>query len=50
MNRSKINIYSAFGILSVYIDGTISIIVLLSDMGVYIHFRKCLKVKNSVYL
>jgi len=28
INRSKINIYNAFGIPSVYIDGTVSIIVL----------------------
>jgi len=37
MNRSKINIYSAFEIPSVYIDGTVSIIVLWSDTGIYIH-------------
>jgi len=32
-----IKMYSAFGIPSVYIDGTVSMIVLLSDRGIYIH-------------
>jgi len=50
INRSKINIYSAVRIPSVYINGTVRIIVLLSDMGIYIHCRMCLKVKNTVYL
>ena len=50
MNWSKINIYSAFGIPSVYTDDTVSIIVLWSDMSIYIHYRMCLKVKNRVYL
>jgi len=49
MNRYEINIYSAFGIPSVNIDGTVSIIVLWSDMGIYIHCRMHLKVKNMVY-
>jgi len=51
MNRSKINIFSAFGIPSVHIYGTFSIIVLSSDMGIYIYIycRMCLKVKNRVY-
>jgi len=50
MNRSKINIYSAFGIPSVYIYGTVSTIVLWLDMGIYIQRRMCLQVKNRVYL
>jgi hypothetical protein len=49
MNRFKINIFSAFGIPSVHIYGTFSIIVVSSDMGMYIHCRMCLKVKNRVY-